>query len=128
MFVLFCVIHGGRPVQGTVPGCLRVQNRRRYRRAEQGRNRGYWKGRLRTAACGWPYSEQFEFGYTSEDSIGAIQECLPAQDSVGHVITPTTGMAWTIGEDALNQHLIKLSEPPANRSMTMRLFRAGIVP
>src|SRR5574337_1284740 len=96
----FLVNYVGHPMQGAVSGYIWVHNDRQYRLAEFGRNRFYWKSRLRAAAYAWAYSEQFEIGLVSEASIGAIQKYFPQQGFVDHVITPTIGMAWMIAEDS----------------------------
>jgi hypothetical protein len=124
----FYVNYVGHPMQGAVSGYIWVHNDRQYRRAEFGRNRYYWKSRLRAAGYAWAYSAQFELGPISEASLGAIQKEPPAQGFVDHVITPAIGMAWMIGEDALDQYLIKPIEARTNNRMIRRLARAGLNP
>ncbi len=124
----FYVNYVGHPMQGAVSGYIWVHNDRQYRLAEFGRNRTYWKSRLRAAAYAWAYSEQFELGLVSEASIGAIQKSPPAQGFVDHVISPTIGIAWMIGEDAIDQYLIKRIEAHTNNRMIRRLVRAGLNP
>lgn len=124
----FYVNYVGHPMQGGVSGFLWVNNDRQYRRAEFGRNRFYWKGRLRAAGFAWAYSEQFEIGPVSEASLGAIQKTFPAQGFVDHVITPSLGMAWMIGEDALDQYLVKRIEAHTYNRTIRRLARAGLNP
>ncbi len=103
----FYVNYVGHPMQGSVAGYLWVQNDTAYRRAEFGAGRLYWKSRLRAAAFIWGYSTQFEIGPLSEASIGAIQSLFPQQGFVDHVITPSIGMAWMIGEDAVDRYIIE---------------------
>jgi hypothetical protein len=55
----FYVNYVGHPMQGAVSGYLFAQNDRRYRTVEFGKDRRYWKSRLRAAAFAWAYSEQF---------------------------------------------------------------------
>ena len=124
----FYVNYVGHPMQGAVSGYIWVQNDRRFRRAEFGRNRYYWKSRLRAAGYAWAYSEQFEIGLLSEASFGAIQKQPPAQGFVDHVITPTIGMAWMIGEDVLDQYVVKPIEGRTNNRIIRRLARAGLNP
>src|SRR5258708_21354265 len=69
----FLVNYVGHPMQGAVSGFIWVENDRRYRSAEFGRNAHYWKSRLRAAAFAWAYSEMEEIGPISEASIGATQ-------------------------------------------------------
>lgn len=112
----FYVNYVGHPMQGSVAGYLWAQNDTAYRRAEFGADRLYWKSRLRAAAFIWCYSTQFEIGPLSEASIGAIQSLFPQQGFVDHVITPSIGMAWMIGEDAVDRYIIEPVEAyTANR-------------
>jgi hypothetical protein len=106
----FYVNYVGHPMQGAVAGFLWVQNDLSYRRSEFGSDPMYWKSRLRAAAFIWGYSTQFEIGLLSEASLGSVQSDFPQQGFVDHVITPTIGMAWMIGEDSLDRFLIKRIE------------------
>ena len=116
----FYVNYVGHPMQGSVAGFLFVGNDRAYRRAEFGRNRLYWRSRLRAAAFMWAYSEQFEIGLFSEASIGAIQASFPQQGFVDHVVTPAIGLGWMITEDTVDRYLIERIEgASANRFLRL---------
>jgi hypothetical protein len=106
----FFVNYIGHPMQGAVSGDIWIHNDPAYRTAEFGKDRRYWVGRLRAAAFAWAYSEQFEIGPVSEASIGHVQSRFPQQGFVDHVITPTVGIAWMIGEDAIDRFLIERIE------------------
>jgi hypothetical protein len=107
----------GHPMQGGVAGFIWAENDRRFHHVEFGRNSEYWKSRLRAAAFMWAYSEMEEIGPFSEASIGNIQAKPPEQGFVDHVITPTLGLAWMIGEDALDRYVIrKLERKTSNRT------------
>jgi hypothetical protein len=103
----FYVNYVGHPMQGAVSGYLFQLHDRRYKRVEFGRGRDYWKARLRGAAFSWAFSEQFEIGPLSEATIGHIQRDFPQQGFADHVVTPAIGLAWTIGEDALDRYLVR---------------------
>lgn len=110
----------GHPMQGAVSGFIFAQNDPRYRRVEFGSSRAYWKGRLRATAYSFAYSTQFEIGPFSEASIGAIQSRWPQQGMVDHVVTPTIGMGWQVGEDAIDRFVIrKLEDRFANNWVRM---------
>src|SRR5215471_16883254 len=81
----FYVNYVGHPMQGSVSGFIWIQNDLRYRNVEIGRNRQYWKSRLRAAAFAFVYSEASEIGPISEASIGATQAYFPQQGFVDHV-------------------------------------------
>ena len=124
----FYVNYVGHPMQGSVAGFLWVQNDRSYRSAEFGRNRRYWRSRLRAAAFAWAYSEQFEIGIFSEASIGAIQATYPQQGFVDHVITPAFGLAWMIGEDVVDKYLIERIERATPNKYARMLARSALNP
>ncbi len=124
----FYVNYVGHPMQGAVSGRLFQLHDPRYRSAEFGRDRTYWKGKLRAAAFAWGFSEQFEIGPLSEASIGHIQRDFPQQGFVDHVITPSFGLAWTIGEDALDRYVVRsLEDRSTNRWLRIAL-RTGLNP
>ena len=123
----FYVSYVGHPMQGAVAGFLFVQSDRRYRTVEFGKNRQYWKSRLRAAAFSWAYSEQFEIGPVSEASIGNVQASFPQQGFVDQVVTPAVGLAWMIAEDSLDLYVIKRIEAHSNRYVSS-LVRSGLNP
>ena len=124
----FYVNYVGHPMQGAAAGYLWVQNDRAYRHAQFGRDPVYWKSRLRAAAFVLAYSTQFEIGPVSEASIGAIQASFPQQGFVDHVITPAFGMAWMIGEDVVDQYVIKRFEGVTANRWARLLVRSSLNP
>ncbi|MGE5646606.1 MAG: hypothetical protein ACM336_12525 [Acidobacteriota bacterium] len=118
----------GHPIQGSVAGYIWVQNDTRYRDVEFGRDRRYWKGRLRAAGFALAYSEQFEIGLASEASLGQIQSFYPQQGFVDHVVTPAIGLGWMVGEDALDKYVIKRLEARTESTSLRILLRAGLNP
>ncbi len=124
----FFVNYIGHPMQGSVSGFVFVQNDPKYRKAVFGRNRAYWKSRLRAAAWAWVYSEQFEIGPISEATIGHTQAYFPQQGFVDHVITPTMGLAWMIGEDSVDKYLVERIEAHTQNRYLKMFARAGLNP
>ena len=106
----FIVNYIAHPIQGAVTSFMWQHNDRRYRDAVFGANTKYWKARMRGAAFAYVYSVQFEIGPMSEASIGQIQRLYPAYGFVDHVITPTLGTAWAIGEDTIDRYIIRSVE------------------
>lgn len=124
----FYVNYIGHPMQGAVSARLFSVNDRRFNKLEFGRSLDYWKGKLRAAAFAWAFSEQFEIGPLSEASIGHIQGDFPQQGFVDHVITPTAGLVWTVGEDAVDRYVIRpLEDRTTNRWLRLAL-RTGLNP
>jgi hypothetical protein len=124
----FYVNYVGHPMQGAVAGRLFQLNDPSYNRAEFGRGRDYWKGKLRAAAFSWAFSEQFEIGPLSEASIGHIQAVFPQQGFVDHVVTPSIGLAWTIGEDAIDRYIVRPIEDRTTNKWLRLAVRTGLNP
>ena len=124
----FYVNYVGHPMEGGVAGFLFAQNDRAYRRAEFGTSAAYWKGKLRAGAFAWLFSTQFEIGPVSEASIGGIQAQYPQVGFVDHVITPSIGMAWMIGEDVMDKYVIERIEAATTNPYVRFLARGGLNP
>jgi hypothetical protein len=124
----FLINYVGHPMQGAVSSFIFVQNDPKYRNTEFGRNREYWKSRMRATLFSFAFSEQFEIGIHSEASIGNAQAYYPQQGFVDHVITPTLGLAWTIAEDSLDKYIIQRFESRTQNKYVQMLLRAGLNP
>jgi hypothetical protein len=124
----FYVSYVGHPMQGAVAGFIFVQNDRKYRTVEFGRNRQYWKSRLRAAAFSWAYSEQFEIGPLSEASIGNVQAFFPQQGFVDQVATPAIGLAWMIAEDLMDRYVVERVDERVHNPYVRLLVRSGLNP
>ena len=124
----FLVSYVGHPMQGAVSGFLFVQNDGDYRGAVFGRNRQYWKSRLRAAAWALAYSEQFEIGPFSEASIGNVQSAYPQQGFVDQVGSPAIGLGWMIAEDAIDRMLIRSIESHTENRYVRIVARSGLNP
>ena len=124
----FYVNYVGHPMQGSVSGYIWIQNDVRYRNAEIGRNRLYWKSRLRAAAFAFVYSEASEIGPISEASIGATQAFFPQQGFVDHVVTPTIGLGWIIVEDTMDKYVVTEIEKHFSNPYLKMAFRGGLNP
>jgi hypothetical protein len=124
----FLVNYVGHPMQGAVSSFMWQQDDRAYRTVEFGRNRRYWKARLRGMAFAYVYSVQFEIGPVSEASLGNIQSRWPQFGFVDHVVTPTVGMGWAITEDAVDRMLIQRMEPHLANPWIRMVVRGGLNP
>jgi hypothetical protein len=124
----FYVNYIGHTMQGAVSGDIWTHNDRAYRDIEFGKNRKYWKGKLRGAAYSFVYSAMFEIGPVSEATIGNAQAYYPEQGFVDYVVTPVVGLGWSIGEDAIDQYLIRLIEAHTRNNWLRLLARGGLNP
>jgi len=102
----FLVNYIGHPIQGSVSGMIYIQNSPEARAQRFGRDRRYWRSRMKAMGIAWAYSTWFEIGPFSEASIGKIQSRRPQQGFVDHVVTPVMGTGWLIAEDLLDEKLI----------------------
>jgi hypothetical protein len=124
----FYVNYVGHPMQGAVAGYFWTFNDTRYQFVEFGRNRDYWKSRLRAGAFAWAYSEQMEIGPISEASIGNIQAEFPQWGFVDHVVTPAIGLGWMIAEDALDRYAVRYIESRTRNRYVRILVRGASNP
>jgi hypothetical protein len=117
------------PMEGGIAGFLWVAHDPRYRQAEFGRTSEYWKSRLRAMAYAAAFSLQFEIGPISEASIGNVQDAAPGKNGVvDWVITPTVGFLWMVGEDALDQFVIKKLEVRTTSHVKRLVIRSALNP
>jgi hypothetical protein len=124
----FYVNYVGHPIKGAVAGFIWIQNDPRYWNVEIGRNREYWKSRLRAAAFSFAYSASTEIGPISEASIGATQAYFPEQGFVDYVVTPSIGLVWLITEDVMDKYVVELIERHTSNPYLKLAFRGGLNP
>jgi hypothetical protein len=124
----FYVNYVGHPMQGAIAGYIWVQNDGLYATAKFGRNREYWKSRIRAAGFAWAYSAQFEIGPFSEATIGYIQSQRPQFGFVDHVVTPTIGFGWMVAEDAMDHYVIRTLERHVGNRYVRALARSFLNP
>lgn len=125
----FYVNYVGHPMAGAVAGYIWTQNDRAYSREQFGKDRRYWKSRLRAMAFSFAYSTQFEIGPFSEASIGHIQSLYPQQGFVDHVVTPTLGVGgWMLAEDVVDRYLIRRFEQSVRNPYARLFVRSGLNP
>lgn len=124
----FYVNYIGHPMMGSVAASIFVQNDRRYRDAVFGKDKHYWKSRLRATAFSALYSAQFEIGPFSEASIGKVQRVWPQHGFVDLAVTPTIGFAWTIAEDSIDKFVITRIEQWTTNNWVRLFVRSGLNP
>lgn len=117
------------PMEGGIAGFLWVAHDPRYRQAEFGRSSEYWKSRLRAMAYAAAFSLEFEIGPISEASIGNVQDAAPGKAGVvDWVITPTVGFLWMVGEDAMDQYVVKKLEVRTDSHFKRLVIRSALNP
>jgi len=129
----FYVNYVGHPMQGAVSGFIQIHNDPSGVNEQVGRDKNYWRSRLK--ALGWSalVSIQFEIGPLSEASLGNVG-MRPSEKSkhpmayVDLVVTPTVGTAWLVGEDALDRYLIRKIEGKTDNRVLRALVRGFLNP
>ncbi len=124
----FLTNYVGHPMQGAVSGFIFVQNDRRYKNTEFGRNREYWKSRMRATLFSFAFSLQFELGPYSESTIGNTGSYFPQQGLVDEAITPTIGLVWMIGEDWIDKAIVAPLEVRTRQRWIKMMLRSGLNP
>ena len=102
------------PLMGAMSGRLLLNNDARGRVVRPG-DEGYWPSRFRALAFSAAYSTQWEIGPLSEAMFGLSPK---KEGIVDLVITPAVGFAWTLAEDALEEHLVRRIERRGNATLT----------
>jgi hypothetical protein len=113
----FFVDYVGHPMMGAVTSSIYEQNDPKQRALMYENTRRYWMGRLRAMAYSAAYSAQWKVGPLSEASVGntGLFYYPRARDGVwtnetgmqDFFITPIGGLAWNVGEDALDRFVLK---------------------
>lgn len=93
------------PMMGSTSAFIFANNDRVSQEAEFW-SKDYFRAKKRQLIFSVIFSEQFELGPISESSIGNIGQ-QGKQTWVDHVITPTVGVAWSIGEDAVDAAVLE---------------------
>ncbi len=95
------------PAGGSTSAFIFAQNHPQSRNTTFGRNKDYVHAKGKQFLFALAYSELFELGPISESSIGNVGLYGKKQTYIDHVITPTLGIAWSVGEDALDHHILR---------------------
>jgi hypothetical protein len=123
----------GHPMQGAITGFIYTHNDPAARRLEVRMNKQYWMSRFKAAAWSAAYSLQFELGLVGEAALGNVGR-KPAKGSnhpmayVDLVVTPVLGAAWRVGEDLLDQYVIRRIEDKTNNRLVRILARCFLNP
>lgn len=111
----FYTSYVGHPMEGAVFAFIQVQNDPRYRSLKFNQGRNYWISRVHALAFSAVWSTLWTMGPVSEASLGNVQ-LHSSPGFVDLVGTPTLGLGWSIGEDAIDRYLLeRLEAHTANR-------------
>jgi hypothetical protein len=115
------------PMEGSLAGFIEQQNDPAYRTVEFGMSQRYWVSRMRALAFSAAYSVQWTAGPLSEGSIGNVQHYdSPGLNDI--VVTPTLGIAWMVGEDALDRYVVRRLESRFQNPYILLFARSALNP
>jgi hypothetical protein len=115
-------------MEGAIAGYIYVQNDRRARRLQFGSDHEYWKSRLRALMWASIYSTNYELGPLGDGAIGNVGKQPGTKGAVDLVVTPTSGIAWMVTEDAVDRYLITWIEKKWRHPTARLLVRSWLNP
>lgn len=135
----------GHPIQGAMTGFIEIQNDPRSRKLVFSRTKAYWKSRLRAAVWNAVYSTQWNLGAVSEvtvekygtkdrppwnynGSYPCSRHCLTGVGQIDIVMTPVGGTGWLIGEDFLDQKVVRRVEAVTRNRLLIDSTRVALNP
>ena len=122
------------PMQGSMTARIFINNSPKANAAEFGRDRAYWASRTKAFVWALAWSTQFEIGPLSEASLGNIGKQLydghKSKLTYGDiVVTPIAGIAWTVGEDAMDKFVLRnWLELKIENRLLMKILRSLLTP
>jgi hypothetical protein len=119
----------GHPMMGSITNYLWIQNDPKSMTLEQSNNWPYWRRMLRALAFSTFYSFEWKLGPFGEAGIGHNGDHYFG-DEKGHVTTnetgwvelvttPAGGFGWTLGEDALDKHVVRRLEAKSRNPLAL---------
>ena len=121
----------GHGTMGAVAGRIQIQNDPKGRYLEIGANEAYVKSRLKAFGFAALYSVQFELGPISEASIGNARPGNYSPHPTSYcdlVLTPTVGLLWLVGEDAVDRYVIRKIESYTQNRVIVKAARGFLNP
>ena len=115
------------PMEGSLAGYIEQQNDPAYRNVQFGMSQDYWISRMRALAFAAAFSVQWTAGPISEASIGNVQHYGPPGLN-DLIVTPLLGMAWMVGEDAMDRYILRWIEARSHNFLIMALARSTMTP
>ena len=115
------------PMEGSLAGYIEQQNDPAYRNVQFGMSQDYWISRMRALAFSAAFSVQWTAGLLSEASIGNVQHYAPPGLN-DIIVTPLLGMAWMVGEDAMDRYVLRWIEARSHNFLIVALARSTMTP
>src|SRR5208283_1631757 len=135
----------GHPIQGALTGFIQIQNDPQSAPLEFSKTKAYWKSRLKAALWNAVYSTQWNLGPLSEvtvekygtkvrppwnynGSYPCSRHCLTGVGQIDIVMTPLGGTGWLIGEDFLDQKVVRRVESSTRNPLLIDAARVALNP
>jgi len=135
----------GHPIQGALTSFIQIQNDPRSERQVFSRTKSYWKSRLKAAAWNAVYSTQWNLGPLSEVTVEkygtkdrapwtyagtfpCTHHCLTGVGQIDIVMTPLGGTGWLIGEDFLDEKVVRRIEESTQNQFLIDTARVSLNP
>ena len=122
----------GHPMMGAITNALWIQNDPKSMTVEPSNTWPYWRRLLRATAFSTAYSFEWKLGPTGEAAIGHNGDHYFYDNSYDNgkvqtnetgwvelVTTPVGGTLWTMGEDALDRHVVAPAEAGGRNPFTL---------
>ena len=121
----FVTTYIAHPMEGSMAGYLERQNDPKYRDVEFGWSQRYWTSTMRSLAFSTAYNIAWSLSPYGEAGLGNV-DIHAAPGLVDPAASGMMGMAWMIGEDAIDRYLIKRIENKY-RNPVIRSFARGLL-
>lgn len=123
----------GHPMMGSITDYLWIQNDPKSMTLEQSNTWPYWRRMLRAGAFSTFYSFEWKLGPFGEAAIGHNGDHYFSDEKgrvttnetgwVELVTTPGGGLLWTIGEDALDKHVVRRLEEKSRNPLALTTYQ-----
>jgi hypothetical protein len=123
----------GHPMMGSITDYLWIQNDPKSMTLEQSNTWPYWRRMLRAGAFSTFYSFEWKLGPFGEAAIGHNGDHYFSDEKgrvttnetgwVELVTTPGGGLLWTIGEDALDKHVVRRLEEKSRNPFALTVYQ-----
>ncbi|MBV8072384.1 MAG: hypothetical protein JO270_20950 [Acidobacteriaceae bacterium] len=115
------------PMEGALGGYIERQNDPRYRDVEFGSSQRYWISCMRALAFSTAFSTLWSASPFGEAGVGNV-ELHNKPGLVDLIGTPTMGLGWMIGEDALDRYVVRRIEWRVRNPVVRALARSTVNP
>jgi len=135
----------GHPIQGALTGFIQIQNDPQGQRLEFSKTKAYWWSRFKAALWNAAYSTQWNLGPVSEVTVEkygtktrgpwnyngtfpCTHHCLTGVGQIDIVMTPLGGTGWLVGEDFLDNKIVRRVEGATQSHFLIDAVRCALNP